>query len=109
MVATSVEGRQLTYTDEILDLARSLADRSADPDATYESFLLGLELGMARSPLDEALDLEATRTTRIVIEGPDYSQEDRIISDPFKPMIRKAPAPRFVSSADFPTEWTLDQ
>lgn len=105
MVATSVEGRQVTQTKEFLDLARCIADQSADPDATYESFLLGLEMGMVYGPLQP----EVSETIEIASERVDRVQEDRIISDPRKPMIRKAPPTRFVSGAVFPTEWTLDQ
>jgi hypothetical protein len=106
MVATSVEGRQVTQTKEFLDLARCIADQSADPNATYESFLLGLEMGMVCGPLQPG----ERQTTEIGSERVDrVRREDRIISDPRKPMIRKAPPVRFVSGADFPTEWTLDQ
>lgn len=104
MGVTSVEGRQITQTEEFLDLARCIADQSADPDATYESFLLGLEMGLACGPLEP----EVSQTIEMSSERVDRVQEDRIILDPRKPMIRKAPPIRFLSGADFPTEWTLD-
>ena len=105
MTATSVAGRRITQSDEFLDLARCIADQSADPEATYESFLLGLEMGMACGPLEPKV---VSQTREIGSERRDHVQEDRIISDPRKPMIRKAPPITFVSSTDFPTEWTLD-
>lgn len=104
MAATSIGELQVTQTKEFLDLARCIADESTDPAATYESFLLGFEMGMVCGPLQPV----ASQTFEVGSERADRVQEDRIISDPRKPMIRKAPPTRFVSGADFPTEWTLD-
>ena len=105
MTATSVAGRRFTQSEEFLDLARFIADQSGDPEAAYESFLLGLEMGMACGSLEPEV---LSQTVEIGSERWDHVQEDRIISDPRKPMIRKAPPLKFVSSTDFPTEWTLD-
>lgn len=96
MEAKSVEKRRIIHTEDILDLARSRAS--------------GREQGMTPEPLDEAGDLGTDRATTMIMERPDDGPEDRVIFDPLKPMIRKAPpASRFVSGAEFPTEWTLDQ
>ncbi len=102
MVVTSVEQRQMTQTEEFLDLARSIADRSADPDATYESFLLGLEMGLVCGPLEPALS-QAIGNSRVP-----RKRDRQVIADPRKPMIRRAAPATVVSSAEFPTEWTLE-
>lgn len=102
MIAIQAGGRQITSAEDMLDVGRSIADRSSDPAATYDSFLLGLEMGMACGALRSGLSA-AIGSARV-----EHLDEDRVISDPRKPMIRKAPSRPVISGADFPTEWTLD-
>jgi hypothetical protein len=110
MLGKSLQKRRRIHREDILDLARSRADRLADLDATHKSYAPGGETSTMPGAPDGASDLETGRTEQMVIERPDHRQEDRIIFDPLKPMIRKvAPPAGFVSSTEFPTEWTLVQ
>lgn len=113
MSAASVDRDKITSADELFDMARTIANSSGDPVATYEGFLRGLEMGLTYASLSPVMSkaignkLADLRPREPVHTGADPI-EQRPIVDPRKPAIRKAPPRLPVAETDFPTEWTLD-
>lgn len=113
MSAAGAERRKMTSADELFDEARRLAADSADPEATYEGFLRGLEMGLSAGTLSPVLSkaignrLADLRTDDRESTTSSPARE-RHIADPRRPMIRKAPERLLLSDIDFPTEWTLE-
>lgn len=113
MSAAGVERRKITSADELFDEARRLASNSADPEATYEGFLRGLEAGLAYGALSPVLTKAIGN--RLADLRPEDDEDDifapaadRRIVDPRRPMIPNAPKRLIGTDADFPTEWTLE-
>ena len=96
MSATDVADRETTNVEHVCDLVKSVADRSADPEAAYEAFLLGLEMGLVYRDQATIQEPTAGRTNT-----------SSAAPEPRKATIRKAP--RLIPAEDdnFPTEWTL--
>lgn len=111
MASTSATERAVPSADDLFDLAQQLANGSADPDATYEGFLRGLEMGLSCNTLDPAASKAiGYRLASRLPEHHDVVQDQaRVILDPTRKSVRTAPGPIAAAGADFPTEWTLDQ
>lgn len=113
MTAVSARGRKLTTAEELLDEARSFANSSADPGATYEGFLRGLEMGLSYGSLDPILtkaignrlaDMRPEETP-----AQDFTaMPDRKIVDPTRRAVRRVRKHVVVKDSEFPTEWTLE-
>ena len=83
MGATDMADTETTDAEQMCDLVKSIADRSADPDAAYEAFLLGLETARAY-------------------------REQGSTPKPRKATVRKEPRLMPAEDDHYPTEWTLD-
>lgn len=111
MASTSATERRIASADDLFDMARELADGSADPSATYEGFLRGLEMGLTYNALDPVVSkaignrLAGMRPAEEQVG--DY-ETDRVLVDPTRKVVRTAPRPGIAGGADYPTEWTLD-
>lgn len=113
MVVRGAAEHKVASVEDLFDVARAIADDSADPGATYESFLRGLEMGLAYNTLDPVLskaignklaDMRpATRPAPV-----NEPVVERVPVDPKRRRRRHAARPLPSSRTDFPTEWTLE-
>jgi hypothetical protein len=110
MASTSATEREVPSADDLFDLAERIANGSADPDATYEGFLRGLEMGLTCNTLDPVVSKAiGYRLADRLPEQHDVVRDDaRVIVDPTRKSVRTAPRPLIADGADYPTEWTLD-
>lgn len=113
MGATGATERRIVSADDLFDVARSIADGSADPNATYEGFLRGLELGLTCNTLDPVLSKAIGNRLADLLpaasrESESYKPVERVITDPLRKRRRTLAGPLTASGTDFPTEWTLD-
>jgi hypothetical protein len=113
MSAVSVGGRTMKTVDELFDAARSFANGSNDPSATYEAFLRGLEMGLAYGSLDPIM--RKTIGNRLADLRPHgnlkpeltHGSANTLEYSP-RPTTRVVPKRLVVKDSDFPTEWTLE-
>ena len=113
MEATGATERRIVSADDLFDVARSIADGSDDPNATYEGFLRGVELGLTCNTLDPVLskaigNLLADLLPASRPEPETYVPVERVITDPTRKRRRTVALPLTANGTDFPTEWTLD-
>lgn len=112
MASSSATDRAVASADDLFDLARSIADSSADPGATYEGFLRGLEMGLTYNTLDPVVSKSIGNRLadrRPAERGVDTQLDERVIVDPTRQVVRTVPRPGEATDADFPTEWTLER
>ena len=111
MGTSSATERKVASADDLFDMARTFADGSADPGATYEGFLRGLEMGLTYNTLDPVASKNIGNRLadlRPATGATEASTEDRVIVDPTRKVVRTVPRPGVAADTDFPTEWTLD-
>ena len=111
MTSSSATQRAAASADDLFDLARTIADSSADPGATYEGFLRGLEMGLTYNTLDPVVSKAIGNRLADMRPAPpqvDTQIDERVIVDPTRKIVRTVPRPGEATDADFPTEWTLE-
>lgn len=95
MSTTNVVDRERSNVEHVRDLVTSIAERSTDPDATYEGFRLGLEISLAylehASAPGESANPANTGSADL---EPKTNKASRVVS---------------VEDKSFPTEWALYQ